>query len=139
MRLSQSVPGEAYVFAPGPKWMPGDLTRWIWFGDAFSWAAMPINGAHQDHQRSILITSDKEKLKYFENRVPTCTSQLSRWTGACRGLWSGFGVVVKRKRPDNLSEELKKIIPEYLYVETQSAQRRNQKPNAGTTMNVVHR
>ena len=43
-------------------------------------------------------------------------------------------MVVKRKRPDNLSEELKKIIPEYLYVETDRATMDllyNQKPNAG--------
>ena len=88
--------------------------------------------------------SDKEKLKYFENRVPWVRGvrgiglhvPASYLDGLARAeaLWSGFGVVVKRKRPDNLSEELKIIIPEYLYVETDRATMDllyNQKPNAG--------
>ncbi|MEM1119416.1 MAG: CTQ-dependent glycine oxidase GoxA [Bacteroidota bacterium] len=33
-------------------------------------------------------------------------------------LWSAMGFVLKRKRPNNLSADLKKVIPEELYVET---------------------
>ena len=173
VRLTGDKPtntGEAYVFAPGPKaaigpQMPGDLTRWMglpWFGDAFS-CALAVDYANDFPQANWLPAltpidvlpevyfnqlasnaSDKEKLKYFENRVPWVRGvrgiglhvQASYLDGLARAeaLWSGFGVVVKRKRPDNLSEELKKIIPEYLYVETGRATMDllyNQKPNAG--------
>ena len=118
-----------------------------WFGDAFScalaidyandfplanwWPALtPIDVLPELYFNQLAAddVSDSEKLKFFEKRVPWVrgvrgiglhvnASYLDGLSRA-RALWHGFGVIVKRPRPDNLSDELKKIIPEYLYVET---------------------
>ena len=117
-----------------------------WFGDAFScalsvqhandfplanwWPALtPIDVLPEVYFNQLgADLPDSEKLKFFEKRVPWVRgvrgirlhAQASYIDGLsrARALWSGFGMVVKRKRPENLSDELKKIIPEYLFVET---------------------
>jgi len=117
-----------------------------WFGDAFScglaidyandfpqaiwWPALtPIDILPEAYYRQLSSKdlSDEEKLAFFEKRVP--------WVRGVRGvglhtsgsyvdgliraseLWGRFGIIEARKRPDNLSDALKKVIPEVLFVE----------------------
>ena len=133
-----------------------------WFGDAFScalavdyandfpqanwWPAFtPIDVLPEVYFNQLASDrSDSEKLKFFEKRVAWVRgvsgiglhASASYLDGLSRAqaLWSGFGVVVKRKRPDNISDQLKEIIPEYLYVETDRASMDllyDQQPNPG--------
>ena len=117
-----------------------------WYGDGFScalaieyandlpnatwWPALtPIDVLPEVYfdQLSADI-DDAQKLAFFENRVPfirgvrgiSLHAEASYIDGLQRAvyLWSGFGMVVKKKRPENLSPILKKIIPEYIFVET---------------------
>lgn len=91
---------------------------------------------------------DESKLKFYNDR------QL--WTRGVTGigyhvqgsyddglermvaLWSHMGFVLKRKRPENLSDELKKLIPEEVYVETGRGSMdlyTNSQPNTGLPKN----
>lgn len=70
---------------------------------------------------------DNDKLKYFYSRVRWSRgvagvgyhANASYFDGLSRmvALWPKMGFVVKRKRPENLSETLKKLLPEYMFVE----------------------
>lgn len=140
------VPGEGAPIGPQmpgdlTRWM-----GLPWFGDAFScglavdsandfpqaiwWPALtPIDVLPEISfkQLSSNDLSDSEKLKFFENRVPWVRGirgiglhvEASYIDGLVRAvdLWSGFGFVIKKKRPENLSPSLKKIIPEEIFVE----------------------
>lgn len=87
---------------------------------------------------------DEEKLKFFNDR------QL--WTRGVTGvgyhvqgsyndglermvaLWPHMGIVLKHKRPENLSAKLKSLIPEEIYVETERGSMNlytNSQPNKG--------
>lgn len=121
-----------------------------WFGDGFScalaveyandfpdaiwWPALtPIDVLPEVYYNQLHADdlSDEEKLRFFEKRVAFVRgvrgiglhAEASYIDGLARAvdLWSGFGMVVKKKRPENLSEALKKLIPEELYVEVDRA------------------
>ncbi|MEO0510054.1 MAG: CTQ-dependent glycine oxidase GoxA [Verrucomicrobiota bacterium] len=134
-----------------------------WFGDAFScglaieyanefpnaiwWPALtPIDVLPELYYNQIAAdeVSDADKLKFFEKRVPWVRGvrgiglhvQASYIDGLARNvdLWSRLGIVVKKKRPDNLSPELKKIIPEEIFVEMERGSMdlmTDQAPNPG--------
>lgn len=117
-----------------------------WYGDGFScalaieyandfpnavwWPALtPIDVLPEKYfeQLGREDLSDGEKLAFFENRVAFVRgvrgiglhAEASYIDGLQRAvyLWSGFGMVVMKRRPENLSEALKKVIPEEIFVE----------------------
>lgn len=134
-----------------------------WFGDGFScalaieysndfpnatwWPALtPIDVLPEVYYNQLHAekVSDEQKLAFFENRVAfvrgvrgiSLHAEASYIDGLARAvvLWSGFGMVVKKKRPEKLSEALKKVIPETIYVEVNRGSMdlyTNQPPNPG--------
>ena len=117
-----------------------------WYGDGFScalaieyandfpnatwWPALtPIDVLPEVYfnQLSNDELTDGEKLAFFENRVAYVRgvrgiglhAEASYIDGLQRAvyLWSGFGMVVKRKRPEKLTDRLKKMIPDEIFVE----------------------